>query len=167
MKNQSLRLGLPQEKGRRGSIQAGHPRLGSAASHHGTTPAWPQPSDADVPLPASVSPFLHLSPGLLEHVGHAAQRGLHFSSSPKAQLSHKTFGGSLVRQVSAWLPAEAELTPPLTSCLTWVKSEQGWEVSEISRVPDELLGWDGLCSSSPWLLGTDWPCFRQQRVLVR
>lgn len=118
MKNQSLRLGLPQEKGRRGSIQAGHPRLGSAASHHGTTPAWPQPSDADLPLPASVSPFLHLSPGLLEHVGHAAQRGLHFSSSPKAQLSHKTFGGSLVRQVSAWLPAEAELTPPLTSCLT-------------------------------------------------
>lgn len=118
MKNQSLRLGLPQEKGRRGSIQPGHPRLSSTASHHGTTPAWPQPSDADVPLPASVSPFLHLSPGLLEHVGHAAQQGLRFSSSPKAQLSHKTFGGSLVRQVSAWLPAEAELTPPLTSCLT-------------------------------------------------
>lgn len=59
------------------------------------------------------------------------------------------------------------LTPPLAPCLTSVKSEQGWEVSEITQVPDKLWGKDGRCSSSLCLQcrsGTDCPCIRQQRV---
>lgn len=62
------------------------------------------------------------------------------------------------------------LTPPLASCLTSVKSEQGWEVSEITQVPDKLLGRDGRCSSSLCLQcrsGTDFPCMRKQRVPTR
>lgn len=62
------------------------------------------------------------------------------------------------------------LTPPLTPCLPSVKSEQGWEVSEITQVPDKLLGRDGRCSSSLCLQRqseTDCPCIRQQRVPTR
>lgn len=61
------------------------------------------------------------------------------------------------------------LTPPLTPCLTSVKSEQGWEVSEITQVPDKLPEREGRCSSSLCLqcwLGTDCPHLRQQRALT-
>lgn len=76
-------------------------------SESGPSPAWVAAApggDGEAPLPASVSPFLHLSPFLLKHRGHEAQRGLDFSFSPKAPLSYKTLGDSLVRWVSPSFP---------------------------------------------------------------
>lgn len=96
--NQSSRPGLPRDKDGSGSIWEVLPHAPARQR------VWPQPSLGgcstrrgwEAPLPASVSPFLHLSPVLLKHRGHEAQRGLDFSFSPKAPLSYKTLGDSLV-----------------------------------------------------------------------